>query len=192
MIKTGQTFGFPQSEGTVTTKEEAGRFERDVLAHLDAAFNLAFWLTRDEDDARDVVQEASLRAFRYFSGFHGVNARGWLLTIVRNTFYTQRETGSPEEGRVSLDDIGDVESPFPDPETELVRWDDRRRLDDALAALPVEFREVIVLRELEGCSYKEIADIADIPVGTVMSRLARARKGLLKLLQGVESREVER
>lgn len=173
------------------TKEDVARFERNVLAHLDAAFNLAFWLTRDEDDARDVVQEASLRAFQYFGGFQGVNARGWLLTIVRNTFYSWRGSHSSEAGRISIEEIGDLESPEPDPESALVRWDDQRRLDAALTALPVEFREVIVLRELEGCSYKEIADIVEIPIGTVMSRLARGRKGLLKLLQGVENGEVE-
>lgn len=158
-------------------KEKLARFEEAVLPHLDAAYNLARWLTRNDADAEDVVQEAYLRAFKYFSGFRGGESRGWLLTIVRNTSYTWLQQNRETELSTAFDeDIHSVESGGLSPEALLLQKVDSQLLKRALEELPVEFREVIVLRELEGLSYKEIADVADIPLGTVMSRLARARK----------------
>jgi RNA polymerase sigma-70 factor (ECF subfamily) len=151
-------------------------FEAVVLPHLDAAYNLARWLTRHDDDAEDVVQTACLRALRFFDGFQGGNARSWLLTIVRNTFYSwvaqhrERELDAPFD-----EEIHTVEAVGGGPEAELLRRADAELLRQGFAALPVPFREVMVLREIEGLPYKEIAAIAGIPIGTVMSRLARAR-----------------
>lgn len=154
-------------------------FEEAVLPHLDAAYNLARWLTRNEHDAQDVVQEAFLRAFRFFGGFHGANARAWLLTIVRNTCYTWlRQNRSPELPADFDEFIREKESDEPDPETQQVLKARAQLVNSAIEKLPVEFREVMVLRELEDLSYKEIAVITSIPIGTVMSRLARARKRL--------------
>ncbi len=151
-------------------------FDEAVLPHLDAAYNLARWLTRNDQDAEDVVQEASLRAFKYWKSFSGHDCRSWLFAIVRNTFYSwlRRRSAQPEltkEGK-----IDEIDDHIPNPEIALIQNADRELLIAALDDLPVEFREVIVLREMEGLSYKEIADISDVPVGTVMSRLARARK----------------
>ncbi len=157
----------------------AQRFEQITAPHLSAAYNLARWLTRDPHDAEDVVQEAYLRALRYFASFRGDDGKAWLLTIVRNTFYSWHQ--SRRDGEVSADrDAGDEIANTADESTEapdawLARLDDRRAIDAAIEALPAEFREVIVLRELEDLSYKEIADVAGIPLGTVMSRLSRAR-----------------
>ena len=162
-----------------------------VMPHLNAAFNLASWLTRNSADAEDVVQEAYLRAFRFFDGFHGDDGRSWLLTIVRNTFYTwyqenqgQRETALFDEEIHSLDaaDAAGIEHAANNPETLLAHKDSERLLTQALNALPLEFREVMVLRELEDLSYKQIAGIIGIPIGTVMSRLGRGRKLLAKIL----------
>jgi len=165
--------------GTATRE----RFEQAVLPHLDAAYNLARWLTRNDQDAQDVTQEAFLRAFRFFDGYQGGNMRAWLLTIVRNTCYTWlRQNRAPEAaGAPGNTDDGWVEvpaDPAGQPEVQFIRAADRRLLREALELLPEEFREALVLRELEGFSYKEIADITDVPLGTVMSRLARARKQL--------------
>jgi RNA polymerase sigma-70 factor (ECF subfamily) len=155
------------------------RFEQAVLPHLDAAYNLAHWLTRNDQDAEDMVQEACLRAFTFFSGFHGGDSRAWLLTIVRNTCYTWMRHNRRHEITASFDEeIHTVESDTVNPETLLVQSIDQNVLRQAVEDLPLEFREVIVLRELEGLSYKEIAAIVDVPLGTVMSRLARARKRL--------------
>ena len=154
-------------------------FEEAVLPHLDAAFNLARWLTRNEHDAQDVVQEAYLRAFRFFGGFHGANARAWLLTIVRNTCYTWlRQNRSPELSGDFDEAVRQKESDEPDPETQQVLKARSQLVNSAIEKLPVEFREVMVLRELEDLSYKEIAVITGVPIGTVMSRLARGRKRL--------------
>lgn len=154
-------------------------FEQAVLPHLDAAYNLARWLMRNDHDAEDMVQEAYLRALKFFGGFRGGDSRAWLLTIVRNTCYTWLQQNRKQE---LSDDIGEeaheVESNDPNPETVLLQNVDQQMLKQALEALPVEFREVLILRELEGLSYKEIADLANLPVGTVMSRLARARQRL--------------
>ncbi|HMA07186.1 MAG TPA: sigma-70 family RNA polymerase sigma factor [Ramlibacter sp.] len=167
------------------------RFELLALPHLDAAYNLARWLTRNNDDAQDVVQEAILRAMRYFGAFRGDNARPWLLQIVRHTSYTWMKRNRPAE-MSSLDEDDDafheIAAPAADEPSALAqRGDERAQLNRALAALPIAFREVLVLRELEDLSYQEIARIADIPVGTVMSRLARAR-GLMRQALAPEAR----
>jgi RNA polymerase sigma-70 factor (ECF subfamily) len=155
------------------------RFEQVVLPHLDAAYNLARWLTRNDHDAEDVVQEAYLRAFQFFAGFHGTDGRAWLLAIVRNTCYTWLERNRPREPTMAFDEdqhSGAVTAAGPD--TPLLQKEERQLLDRALEELPAEYREVIVLRELEGLSYKEIAGVTGAPLGTVMSRLARARERL--------------
>jgi RNA polymerase sigma-70 factor, ECF subfamily len=153
------------------------RFELLVLPHLDAAFNLAYWILRSRQDAEDVAQEALLRACRYFRGFQGGDARSWLLRIVRNSCYTWLEKYRRLELSVAFDEELHVQI-WITPETLAITDDDRRRLKRALETLPPRFREVLVLRELEGCSYKEIAAITSIPVGTVMSSLSRARRQL--------------
>ncbi len=164
-------------------KEKLARFEEAVLPHLHATYNLARWLTRDDADAEDVVQEAYLRAFKYFSSFHGGESRGWLLRIVRNTCHTWLRQNRETELSTAFDeDILRVESSDLSPEALLLKKADSQLLKRALEELPVGFREVIILRELEGLSYREIADVADIPLGTVMSRLARARKQLQQRL----------
>jgi len=168
--------------GSVPEPNQLTRFEQVVLPHLDAAYNLARWLTRNGHDAEDVVQEAYLRAFKFFSGFHGGNGRAWLLTIVRNTSYTWLQQNRRHELTTDLDEVQEIESHDPGPETLLQQSIDHALLREALEALPVEYREVVILRELEGFSYKEIADLADVPLGTVMSRLARARKRLQQYL----------
>ena len=164
--------------------DNADRFKAVVLPHLDAAYNLARWLTRNEHDAQDVVQEAYLRALRFFSGFHGSNARAWLLTIVRNTCYTWlRHNRSPELSGDFDEAVREKESDEPDPETQQVLKARAQLVNSAIEKLPVEFREVMVLRELEELSYKEIAVVTGVPIGTVMSRLARARKRLHESLR---------
>src|SRR5262249_42461642 len=157
---------------------QSARFEQTVLPHLDAAYNLARWLTRNDYDAEDVVQEAYLRAFKFFDGFHGGDGRSWLLSLVRNTCYTWVQQNRRCELTAELEEVPDIKSHEPNPETTLLQSVDHQMLRQALEALPSEFREVVILRELEGLSYKEIADLADLPLGTVMSRLARARKRL--------------
>lgn len=159
------------------------RFEEVILPHMDAAYNLARWLTRDDHHAEDLVQESYLRAFKFFSSFHGANARGWLLTIVRNTCYTWFRENRAEELTTSFnEEIHSTEADPFDPQQLLLQRESSQLLKQALEKLPLEFREVLVLRELEGLSYKEIAVIADIPPGTVMSRLARARTRLKQCL----------
>ena len=166
---------------TATSSSE--RFEQLVLPHLDAAYNLARWLTRKDHDAQDVVQEAYLRAFKAIDQFQGGDARCWLLTIVRNTCFTWMGRNRPNVPTASLDaDLHDSGSDAGDPALMLDKKADRETVRQAIEALPVEFREVLILRELEGLSYQEIARVADVPIGTVMSRLARARKRLQQLL----------
>ena len=155
---------------------ESIAFSDAVLPHLDAAYNLARWLTRNDHDAEDIVQEASLRAFKYWAGISHRDSRSWFLAIIRNTFYTSLRQRMPET--FSDADLTEVDDESPSPECAALLSADREMLKSALEELPVEFREAIVLRELEGLSYKEIADIANVPVGTVMSRLARGRKRL--------------
>lgn len=152
------------------------RFERLALPHLDAAYNLARWLTRSPAEADDVVQDAMLRAFRAFDGFRGDSVRPWLLAIVRNCWRT-RAADVRRRGHAPLpsDEEPPIVSDGPDPEAEAARASDRRRLDAVIAALPEDFREVLILREMEDMSYREIAEATGAPIGTVMSRLARAR-----------------
>jgi len=157
--------------------EERLRFEQLVLPHVDAAFNLARWLLRGRTDAEDVAQEALLRACRFIRGFHGGDARAWLLQIVRNTCYTWLEKNRPMELSMEFDEEIHLQA-CATPETLAIARDDRERLIIALETLPPRFREVLVLRELEGCSYKEIAAITSLPIGTVMSSLSRARRQL--------------
>jgi RNA polymerase sigma-70 factor (ECF subfamily) len=161
--------------------EDRERFEQLVLPHVDAAFNLARWLLRGRSDAEDVAQEALLRACRFFGGFNGGDARAWLLQIVRNTCYTWLEKNRPMELSMEFDEELHQQTSAT-PETLAIIADDHKRLTLALETLPPRFREVLVLRELEGCSYKEIATITSIPLGTVMSSLSRARRQLYSAL----------
>jgi RNA polymerase sigma-70 factor, ECF subfamily len=162
-------------------------FEAVVLPHLDAAHNLARWLMRDPAAAEDVVQEAMLRALRYFATFRGANARGWLLQVVRNIAYASRnlDRGTRlvpigEAGEIGVIAADDLVSDTDDPEAALIKASESRRVRDLIAALPVELREPLVLRELEELSYKEISEITRTPIGTVMSRLFRARRLLVR------------
>jgi len=152
--------------------ERRRRFEALALPHMDAAYNLARWLSRSPSDADDIVQDAMLRAFRAFDGFRGGDIKAWLLTIVRNCW---RSSGAAERrrGHTELDE--DLAADGLGPEDSADTASRRRRLDAALALLPEEFREALVLREMEDMSYREIAEITAAPIGTVMSRLARAR-----------------
>jgi RNA polymerase sigma factor (sigma-70 family) len=164
--------------------EKLARFEAAILPHLDAAYNLARWLTRHEQNAEDVVQEAYLRAYQYFDRFQGDTGRAWLLRIVRNTCYTWLEKNRPHQSTVPLNEAGlEIASKAFSPGTKPLVDVRREQLEEALAALTPDLREVIVLRELEQLSYKEIAAVADIPLGTVMSRLARGRQQLHDQLQ---------
>jgi RNA polymerase sigma-70 factor (ECF subfamily) len=167
----------------VDERERLNLFEQTVLPHLDAAYNLARWLAGNEPDAQDVAQEACLRAFKFFGGFHGTNPRAWLLAIVRNTFYTWLRKNRPSEITAGLDEEAlEVEDVSANAEILQARLNDAEAVRGAVAALPVEFREVIILREMEGLSYREISEMAGVPIGTVMSRLARARAQLQKSL----------
>ena len=167
----------------LTESPRLSEFERQVLPHLDAAYNLARFLMRNDHDAEDVVQEAALRAFRFFEGFRGENSRAWFLTIVRNTSFTALKRHHMNERNVVFDEeLHGVENPPMDAGVVLDRAQDRQTVRAAIEALPSEFREAITLRELEGFSYKEIADIAGVPIGTIMSRLARGRRQLQMIL----------
>jgi RNA polymerase sigma-70 factor (ECF subfamily) len=158
---------------------KVGGFAEILLSHLDAAYNLARWLVRNGDDADDVVQEAYLRAFQYSDGFRGGDARAWLLTIVRNSAYTWLRKTRAFEPVIQFDEqiatTGDgVE--MPGPEQLLLQKADERLVEQAMSQLPVRFREILILRELEGLSYKQIATVMGVPIGTVMSTLSRARE----------------
>jgi RNA polymerase sigma factor (sigma-70 family) len=158
-------------------------FEELVLPHLDAAYNLARWLTRNTQDTEDVVHEACLRAFRFFDGFRGGNARTWLLTIVRNTCYTWLDKNRSHEAATAFDEQVHTNIPeSQDPEMLLLRKTDSHLLKRALEELPTDFREILVLVEQEELSYRQVAEMLGIPVGTVMSRLARARGRLREYL----------
>ena len=164
-------------------REKLARFEQTILPHLDAAYNLARWLTRNQHDAEDVAQEACLRAFKFFDNFRGGDGRVWLLTIVRNTCYTWLRQNRPHETISSFDEkIHTPDSDASNPATLALQSANDQMLRQSLEDLSTEFREIVILRDLEGLSYKEIADIAGIPLGTVMSRLARARERLKQLL----------
>ena len=171
-------------------EQTVARFEQVVLPHMDAAYNLARWLTRNEHDAEDLVQESYLRAFKFFGSFQSANARGWLLTIVRNTCYTWFRENRPQELTTSFDEnVHSTEADPFDPEKLLLQSESGQLIKQAMEELPLEFREVLTLRELEGLSYKEIAVIAGIPPGTVMSRLARARSRLKQHLTKLVNKE---
>ena len=158
-------------------------YEEALLPHLDAAYNLARWLTRDARDAEDVVQEAYLRALKHFNTFKGGEARPWLLKIVRNTYYTSIQRNRVSEASTPFEEQEDTHvSNAPSPEMLLLKETDKQLVRRALRKLPAEFLEVIVLREFEELSYKQIADTVQVPVGTVMSRLARARGRLAQII----------
>jgi RNA polymerase sigma-70 factor, ECF subfamily len=165
-------------------------FESIVLPHMDAAYNLARWITRNDQDACDVVQEAMLRAYRFLGGLRG-EARPWLLALVRNAAMTWLKQNRPAElaggdAEAALAQLADEDTP----ETLALRAFDRRLLNEALAALPVQFREALILRELEELSYRDIARITDAPIGTVMSRLSRARRLLAESLGAISQASV--
>jgi RNA polymerase sigma factor (sigma-70 family) len=171
--------------------EDRLRFEQLVVPHADAAFNLARWLLRKREDAEEAAQEALLRACRFFRGFHGGDARAWLLQIVRNTCYSWLEKNRPRELMVEFDEELHLR-PVATPESIAIVDEDRERLSRALESLPPRYREILVLRELEGCSYKEIAAITSIPIGTVMSSLSRARRQLCSALTSSSHKEAVR
>ncbi|RKP55695.1 RNA polymerase sigma factor [Pararobbsia silviterrae] len=183
-----------REEREVTNDDRRNRFERVVLPHLDAAYNLARWLTGSASDADDVVQDAFMRAFRFFETFDGDNARAWLLAIVRNTWFTEWRRRRAHPGDVEFDEasFGDEAMPgwdahaHEDPEAISIRRDALRLVQRALDALAVEYREVIVLRELEDMSYRDIAAVTGMPVGTVMSRLSRGRRMLCEAVRALQ------
>jgi RNA polymerase sigma-70 factor (ECF subfamily) len=173
--------------------EDYARFTSVVMPHLDAAYNLAHWLTGNRTDAEDVVQDASLRAFRAIHKFAGGNARAWMLCIVRNTACSWLRKNRPT-AVVMVEDLESVEAAYtkaadPDgktPEAALIAKCDAECLREAIAALPAPFRETLVLRDIEGLDYREIAEATEVPIGTVMSRLARARGRLIATIGGKE------
>lgn len=170
----------------VSENEQRGRFERLVLPHLDAAYNLARWLAGNDHDAEDIVQDASIRAFRFVDGCRGADGRAWLLTIVRNTAYSWLKKNR-SLAPLSIDDEEFCEIEDQSTADGTFHRADVQALRAALDALPLEFREILVLREMEGLSYKEIAEVAELPTGTVMSRLARARRQLQVTLKQTEN-----
>jgi len=153
---------------------QVGSFTEVVLPHLDSAYNLARWLVRNSDDAEDIVQEALTRALQYFDGFHGGDARAWLLRIVRNTSYRWLQKNRARQP-VEFDEVIHAGRGGASPETLMLQNADGQLVEQAMKALPAQFREVLVLRELQGLTYKEISDVVGLPMGTVMSRLSRAR-----------------
>jgi RNA polymerase sigma-70 factor (ECF subfamily) len=161
----------------VHEESKQARFEELIMPHLDAAYNLARWLTRNEHDAEDVAQEAFMRAFKFFEGFHGTNSRSWLLSIVRHAGYDWLQKNRKKELATVFDEeLHSTEAA--EQEQPSLAGADQEIVRKCLEELPVEFREAAILRELEGLSYKEIAEITGVPIGTVMSRLARGRKQL--------------
>jgi len=176
-------------------EQDEGRFAASVLPHLDAAYNLARWLVRDAHDAQDVVQDALVRALRHFDGFRGGDPRPWLLAIVRNAAFAwlrSRRAGEVDfsEHEHELDALLALSVPPGDPESLAIRRAERQEIDAAIASLPIVFREAVVLRELEDLSYRDIARITDVPIGTVMSRLSRARHLLAAALRPEATRNL--
>ena len=182
----------PKSQSTPSVEEQdklAG-FEHSIMPHMNAAYNLARWLSSNDSDAQDVVQESYLRAFKFFGGFRGGDSRAWLLRIVRNVFYDWLKRNRGKETGESFDEeMHGVVDETRGPDWVLVEKADHELLHKAIASLPLEFREILVLRELEGFSYNEISQLANIPLGTVMSRLARARERLRTELIGLIQKE---
>jgi len=158
------------------TASATGGFDEVVLPHLDAAYRLARWLVRNEHDAEDIVQDASLRALRYFRTFSGGNARAWFLKIVRNTCWDSQYRKRQPPADPFDEEQHSSGCPTPDPEALLLRTDDVALIERAMRSLPNRFRELLVLRELEGLSYRELADLMDVPIGTIMSGLSRSRQ----------------
>jgi RNA polymerase sigma-70 factor (ECF subfamily) len=166
-----------QTRERIPVRAEVGGLAEILVSHLDSAYNLAHWLVRNGDDADDVVQEAYLRAFQYSDGFRGGDARAWLFTIVRNTAYTWLRKRRAFEPVTQFDEqVVTTGVDTPNPEQLLLQQADGRLVEQAMSQLPVRFREILVLRELEGFSYKQIADVMGVPMGTVMSTLSRARE----------------
>jgi RNA polymerase sigma-70 factor, ECF subfamily len=177
----------------ITTTEGAARFEQAVLPHMDAAYNLARWLVRNPQDAEDIVQESYLRAYKFWAGFQGGDSRAWLLKIVRNTSYTfldkNRPAAQSEEFDEKIHSAAPAVPASPDAEASMIRTVESRMLREALEELPVNFREILVLRELEELSYKQISEMLEVPVGTVMSSLARGRERLREILLRLRAKE---
>jgi len=179
----------PEEQGAAQ-EHELVSFEAMMLPHLDAAHNLARWLMRNEQDAQDVVQEAYLRAFKSFGGFHGSNGRAWLLTIVRNTSYTLLKKNRAADLTTTFDEeIHASDRQTVSPAMILEHAEDAELIKNAMEELPVESREILTLRHQENLSYTEIGEILKIPIGTVMSRLARARAKLREYLASQMSKE---
>ena len=174
----------PESRSTTLEEEhKLAQFEQSIMPHMNAAYNLARWLAGNDADAQDVVQEAYLRAFKFLGGFRGGDSRSWLLRIVRNAFYDWLKRNRREETATPFDEeLHGADDETGTPDILLLEKGDHELMRKAIEDLPFDFREILVLRELEGLSYKEIADIAEVPLGTVMSRLARAREHLRTLL----------
>jgi RNA polymerase sigma-70 factor (ECF subfamily) len=165
------------------SQEKLRRFEEQISPHLKSAYNLAKWLTRSHEDAEDIVQEAFLRAFSAFESFRGEDAKPWLLTIVRNTSMTWLKRNRNAGATIGLEEaLEDPVERSPDPEEGLLISCDREQVRQALEQLPLDFREAVILREMEGLSYKEISATVGVPIGTVMSRLARGRDWLRRIL----------
>ena len=193
LIQSGKVENLTRMEEKTRGPGSAGSFEQVAMPHLNAAYNLARWLARTPQDAEDIVQEAYLRALKFFGGYQGGDARAWILAIVRNTTYSYMEKNRPGDLMEEFDeDVHTAEDQKPHAEEALLQSIDAQSLRDALKELPVSFREVLVLRELEGMSYKQIADVMAVPVGTVMSGLARGRAKLRKLLLSARGREEQR
>ena len=173
-------------------RNKLASFEAAILPHLSSAYNYARFLLQNESDAEDVVQESYLRAFKYFQGFHGGDSRAWLLTIVRNTSYNLLQQNRSRQLVDSIDDSTEVldTSEYSNPDTVLRQRIDEDLLKQAIKELPINFREVLILREMEELSYKEISTLCDLPIGTVMSRLARARARLQDKLAGKINQEI--
>ena len=177
--------------GRLVEQSRLVRFNAIAVPHLDAAYNLARWLTRNEHDAEDVVQEAYLRAFKFFDGYRGGDARAWVLKIVRHTCFTWLARNRPVEVVIASEEeideeraVATVNGARSDPETLLLQRLDSELLNRLIDKLPTPYREILVLREIEDLSYREIADILVLPIGTVMSRLARARERLQRAARG--------
>ena len=172
-------------------KNKLASFEAAILPHLSSAYNYARFLLQNESDAEDVVQESYLRAFKYFQGYHGGDSRAWLLTIVRNTSYNLLQQNRSRQLVDSIDETEVLDtSEYSNPETVLRQRIDEDLLKQAIEELPINFREVLILREMEELSYKEIGTLCDLPLGTVMSRLARARARLQDKLAGKINQEI--